>query len=42
MIKWVPDQTVLQLRVGDPIRLTAADFERFSAASFEDLERKFL
>lgn len=42
MIKWIPDQTVLKLKVGDPIRLTAADLDRLSVAFFEDLKSKFL
>jgi hypothetical protein len=42
VIKWIPDQTVLKLKVGDTIRLTAADFDRLSAAFFADLKRKFL
>jgi hypothetical protein len=37
-----PDQTVLKLKVGDPIHLTAAEFDRLAAAFFADLERKFL
>jgi hypothetical protein len=41
-IKWIPDQTVLKLRIGQPIRLTAAAFERLSAAFFTELERRFL
>jgi len=42
VIKYVPDQSVVKLNVGDQIRLTAEDFERLSAAFFADLERKFL
>jgi hypothetical protein len=41
-IKWIPDETVLKLKVGDAIKLTGADFDRLSAAFFSDLERKFL
>ena len=41
-IRWIPDQTVLKLKVGDMIELTATDFERLSAAFFADLESKFL
>jgi hypothetical protein len=37
-----PDQSVLKLNIGDPIRLTAADFERLSAAFFAEMERRFL
>lgn len=42
VIKLIPDQSVLKLEIGDPIRLTAKDFERLSAAFFSELERKFL
>ncbi len=42
VIKLVPEQSVLKLQVGDPIRVTEADFERLSSAFFAELERKFL
>jgi hypothetical protein len=42
VIKWIPEQTVLKLRIGDEIRLGAADFGRLWTAFFADLERKFL
>lgn len=42
VIKWIPEQSVTKLRIGDTIRLTAADFERLSAAFFTELERRFL
>jgi hypothetical protein len=42
VIKLIPEQSVLQLADGDPIRLSAAQFERLSAAFFGDLEAKFL
>ncbi len=42
VIKWIPDQTVLKLKVGDTIQLTAPDFGRLSAAFFADLKRKFV
>jgi len=42
VIKWIPAQTVLKLKVGDTIHLTAADFTRLSAAFFTDLKSKFL
>ncbi len=42
VIKFVPEQSVLGLNVGDAIRLTAGDFERLAAAFFDELERKFL
>jgi hypothetical protein len=33
---------VVEVQFGDPIRLTAEDFERLSAAFFDELELKFL
>lgn len=42
VIKYVPDQSVVKLNLGDRIQLTADDFERLSAAFFEELERRFL
>jgi hypothetical protein len=42
VIKYVPDEAVVKLKVGDRIRLTEKDFERLSAAFFAELERKFL
>ena len=42
MIKLIPDHSVLKLAVGDPIRITEAEFSRLAAAFFDDLERKFL
>jgi hypothetical protein len=42
VIKYIPDQSVVKLHIGDQIRLTADEFERLSAASFAELERKFL
>ena len=41
-IKLTPERSVVGLHVGDPIRLTEADFERLSAAFFAELERRFL
>jgi hypothetical protein len=41
VIKYVPEQSVVKLNAGDRIRLTAEQFERLSAAFFEELERKF-
>ena len=40
-IKLTPERSILKLRVGDPIRLTGAEFERLSAAFFAELERRF-
>jgi hypothetical protein len=42
VIKLIPDEAVVKLHIGDPIRLTEAEFERLSAAFFADLERKFV
>jgi hypothetical protein len=42
VINLIPDQSIVQLQVGDPIELNLADFERLSGAFFADLERKFL
>jgi hypothetical protein len=41
-IKLTPERSVLKLNVGDPIRLTGAEFERLSAAFFAELQRRFL
>ena len=42
VIKYIPDQSVVKLNIGDKIRITAEKFERLSAAFFAELERKFL
>jgi hypothetical protein len=34
VIKLIPDQSIMKLNIGDPIRLTAGDFERLSTAFF--------
>src|SRR5712692_1437177 len=36
VIKYVPGESVVQLKIGDQIRLTADEFERLSAAFFAD------
>jgi hypothetical protein len=41
-IKYIPDQSVVKLNVGDKIRISAEEFGRLSAAFFAELERKFL
>jgi hypothetical protein len=41
-IKLVPERSVLKLNVGDRINLTSEQFERLSAAFFDELERRFL
>ena len=42
VIKYVPDVSVVKLSIGDPIRLTAKEFEHLSAAFFTEIERRFL
>jgi hypothetical protein len=42
VIKFVPDESVLKLQIGDRIRLSADDFERLAAAFFAELERRFV
>jgi hypothetical protein len=42
VIKYIPDASVLGLKDGDRIRLSADDFQRLSTAFFADLERKFV
>jgi hypothetical protein len=42
VIKWIPDQTVLGLEIGDPIALTAAQFDKLAKAFFAELEARFL
>jgi hypothetical protein len=41
-IKYLADLSVLRLKIGDRISLSAADFERLSTAFFAELERRFL
>jgi hypothetical protein len=42
VVKLVPGESVVKLNIGDPIRLSADDFARLSAAFFAEIERKFL
>ena len=42
MIKYVPEQSIVGLKIGDPIRLTADQFEPLSTAFFAELEKKFV
>ena len=42
VIKLIPEKSVAKIQFGDPIRLSAEQFERLSAAFFVELERKFL
>lgn len=41
-IKLSPEKSILKLRPGDAIKLTADDFVRLSQAFFDEMERKFL
>jgi hypothetical protein len=41
VIKYVPQEAVVKLELGDQIRLTAKDFENLSTAFFEELEHRF-
>ena len=34
VIKYVPEQSVVKMPIGDPIKLTASEFERLSSAFF--------
>ena len=42
VIKYRPEESVLKLELGDPIRISAAEFERLSTAFLADLESKFV
>jgi hypothetical protein len=42
VIKLIPDESVVKLEIGDPIRLTAAQFARLSKAFFAEIESKFV
>jgi hypothetical protein len=42
VIKYKPEESVLKLEVGQPIRLSASEFERLAQAFFADLEAKFV
>jgi hypothetical protein len=42
VIKYRPEKSVLKLELGDPIRISAAEFERLSTAFLADLESKFV
>jgi hypothetical protein len=42
VIKYVPDDSVLKLEVGERIRLNAAQFERLTKAFFAELDAKFV
>lgn len=40
-IKYDPAKSVLGLKIGDPIRLTADDFERLAAAYFVEIYQRY-
>jgi hypothetical protein len=42
VLKYVAEQSVTQLKIGDRIQLTADQFERLSAAFLAELEQKFV
>jgi hypothetical protein len=42
VIKFDPEQSVVKLKIGDRVKLTAEEFERLSKAFFTDLAAKFL
>jgi hypothetical protein len=42
VIKYVPEESVLGLKAGDAIRLTADDFDRLATAFLDELERRFI
>ncbi len=42
VIKLVPEESVLKLRIGDRIWIKAAEFDRLSAAFFAEIERKLV
>jgi hypothetical protein len=41
VVKYVPEESVLELGIGDRIRIGAAEFERLAKAFLADIERKF-
>ena len=42
VIRYIADDSVVRLNIGDQIRLSVGEFERLSSTSFDELERKFL
>jgi hypothetical protein len=42
VIKLVPEQSVLKVRIGERIRVGGAQFERLSKAFFKEIEAKFV
>jgi hypothetical protein len=42
VVKLIPDQSVLKFDMGDPISLSAAQFQRLAKAFFAELESRFV
>jgi hypothetical protein len=42
VIKYIPEESVVKLHVGDRIKLTAEDFANLAAAFFAEIEEKYL
>jgi hypothetical protein len=42
VVKFIPGESVLKLKIGDQVQLTAKQFERLASAFFADIESKFL
>src|SRR4051794_21127054 len=42
VIKLIPEESVLKLEIGDPIRLSAEQFERLAGAFLGEIRSKFL
>jgi hypothetical protein len=42
VIRYLPELSVVKLKIGDRIGLTESEFEQLSVAFFADLEQKFL
>ena len=42
VVKFVPDESVLKLDIGDRIELSAAEFERLADAFLAEIEAKFI
>jgi hypothetical protein len=42
VVKFVPEESVTKLKIGDRIQLSESQFESLAAAFFTEIERKFL
>jgi hypothetical protein len=42
VIKLIPEESVLKLNLGDPIRLSAIQFEQLAKAFFAEIETRFV